>query len=583
MSPTVVRWTTAGHPPAADQDVPARFAPVRIAVGARVVVAAAGEPVDLPEGPFEARVAVPGFLPLAVQGPTPPPELYFDTHDLRPDPRAAAPVDGPRGLAIDVVPWDAAPVGAAFEAVHCDGALQVRQSAGLPASAGLRVASPVTPYRLLALPPAATAEPHRVAWYRAPDATRRPRVEPLDGGGRLIMEYLLAGSADLAAAAARAVDRDRGAADPLAWVTASYTQLLIGYAFALARDTGRLSDWCLRTGTTTELGGDGLVLAAEAAWQRRDLELARRLLARTGGAAQPTMTFGGELAVRLATLLAVRTYGRDARRGRRLNLLRSRRFGHLLPPRYRAPESIHADRVLDDQLARLNTDGMRVLSEADAGSAGLSVPRTGTSSLDLSAAPYWRRLRWRLRFVLTRWRHTAVRARVLRFPIDPTVQEVPMDRNDERQRTAPDRTGIILAILSLAALPILLALTYVDRLTDALLPLFMLGAITAVVLVGIGATAAATVFQRRLREVETRARQAEVKAEHYQSAAMRGRALLAVVLVEEQREGDPHAVGELVARNRRIARELFDLPAEDDLPVPRSRRIVQEVPADLDE
>ena len=81
------------------------------------------------------------------------------------------------------------------------------------------------------------------------------------------MAYLLAGQYSLAAAAARAIEAARASASLTAWSAPSYTQLLIGYAYALGRDTARLSVWCRRTAAVDTLGTDGLILEAEAGWQ----------------------------------------------------------------------------------------------------------------------------------------------------------------------------------------------------------------------------------------------------------------------------------------------------------------------------
>ncbi|WP_433222001.1 hypothetical protein ACQP00_22275 [Dactylosporangium sp. CS-047395] len=495
MSPTVVRWQT----PVTEGAVPARFAPVRITVGGQVLVAAAGEPVDLPDGPFEARADLPGCLPLAVRGETLPPELSLNPEDLRRDPLAPSQVPGPRKLTIAVVRLPGAPPGAAFEVIADRAELRIRQHAGLPAAAGLRIASPVTPSRLLMLPPAVMAEPYRLAWYHSPGRTRRPRVEPLDGGGLLIMEYLLAGSNDLAAATARSVDRVRAEADPLAWVAASYTQLLIGYAYALGHDTDRLSDWCLRTEAATGLGVDGVVLAAEAAWQRREPELARRLLARTAGAAQPAVTFGGELAVRLATLLAVRAYGQQR------------------PSR----ERVRPDAVLDDRLARINTDGMRVLSRTDPGSALLSVPRTGIPSLDLSGARFGARLRWRVRYALTHWRHTTVRANTVRLPTGPAVQGAAVDSGEANRRTVLGRIAAVALPLTVGTL--IAVVPDLTRLTGAAGPWSVLGVAGALALLGAGILSAAGAFQHRLRAATARVERIELRARRDRSAAARER------------------------------------------------------------
>ncbi|MEV7740029.1 hypothetical protein AB0O75_49830 [Streptomyces sp. NPDC088921] len=147
----------------------------------------------------------------------------------------------------------------------------------------------------------------QLVWRERLVGGSRPRIEPSDPTGQLLMEYLLSGMGATAAAAARAVEAFRGAAECLDWTVPSYTQLLIGYAYAAGRDTARLSAWCRRTGAAEHLGSDGSVLAASAAYWSGDRKRARKLLATVDGA--PTLVFGGELALLITTLLD----GRGAR------------------------------------------------------------------------------------------------------------------------------------------------------------------------------------------------------------------------------------------------------------------------------
>ena len=122
------------------------------------------------------------------------------------------------------------------------------------------------------------------------------------------MEYLVQGFTSLAAASARAVERLRGQSDPREWAAPSYEQLLIGYAFAMGADSQRLGAWVRRTSASDTLGLDGQILAAESAWLDGRTDDARRHLTACSHSGLPTLAFGLEIALRLATRLAFGTW-----------------------------------------------------------------------------------------------------------------------------------------------------------------------------------------------------------------------------------------------------------------------------------
>ena len=113
-------------------------------------------------------------------------------------------------------------------------AVTISRQSDSAVSLAIDIATRFMPRRQLAVPPVGPADACTLSWHQGPGSVPRPRVEPDDPGGQLLMGYLLAGQYSLAAAAARGIETARAAASLIAWSAPSYTQLLIGYAYALA-------------------------------------------------------------------------------------------------------------------------------------------------------------------------------------------------------------------------------------------------------------------------------------------------------------------------------------------------------------
>ncbi|GAB3329134.1 hypothetical protein GCM10027452_01330 [Micromonospora halotolerans] len=483
------------------------FVPVRIrAAGGFDIVTAPGERTPVPPGRIVLEVEVPGHAPLiytiAVERGERH-EAVLSPEMLVPEPGAAGRQEAPRGLAVEVVPWSRPVVPPPIRRDDVvlrpvEGGVTIARQAGIALSAGIELVTRVTPRRLLAVPPVSAGDAYRLVWHRPQALDRRPRIEPTDPGGRLLMDYLLTGRYRLAAVAARYVDRARGDADPLKWVVPSYTQLLIGYSYALGRDRRRLSAWCERTAASTELGPDGLVLAAEAAWQRDRPQEARDLLIRA--TELPTVTVGGELGVRLATLIAARSAEPDP------------------------------------ALLAIGNRWLPVLTCADGNAANLSVAETHTMSPDIEGAPRLDQLRWIVHYALSRWRYARLRARVIEFAL---TEEKPMKSV---------RHGVLLLVVGLT-LAVGLSLLF-ERITAGSNAWLAIGALQALVFLAIGASAGSYHYQRLLAETSNRADEAEARAREYHDAAIKGRALAAVLYADAQDS-------ETSVRHARIAHEIF--------------------------
>lgn len=561
MTPVRVVWA-----PDAERSAALRSVPVLIRAGRdhRVeVLVAPGEEADIPGGPVELYVEAPGYQPwrwTIVVGSGNEPTVVLDPGKLVADPLAEA-VAVPHGLTAAVVPWTVrrrvAARDTAFVLAPVSGGLTVhrrRRVAGAPRAVGLQVASARMPRRLLAVPAVSPHDECRVVWRTAPGAGRRPRIEPVDGGGRLLMEYLLAGRHELAAVAARSVERIRGDEEPLNWVAPSYTQLLIGYAYAAGHDRLRLARWCARTAARTELGADGLILAAEVEWWSHRPAEARALLARAAVLPPPSILFGGEIAVRLASRLAIQ-------RGRTL------------------PEDAEADvRVL-----RLSNDYLRLLSQADGGAANLSVAATGNASLDLTGTPLLHRLPWLLRYALSRLAHPKTfilgQSTEERAVIDYQYHESAdmtggtTSTQDALRVGWPTIAAFVAPVLALAA-GLGVAVRTGQPAADSGPLWLLIGALGSFAFLAVGAGATALALRGRAARAEREADRARRLARHYQQDAMRGRALMAVLLAEQPERSDGAVAAakpdpDAVERHVRIARRLYgvgDEPGPDQLP-----------------
>lgn len=532
-------------------------------------VAAPGETVPIPPGHCTVRIHVPGYalhtVALTVSESTDR-HIELSADNLQ---RLSFPLPTekrPSGLSIKAVPLTPPVVppqrlhGLEVRADH--GGVALSAHAGASTSWALDVIGPRTPARRLAVPPMPAGEKYNLLWVRPGELVRRPRIEPKDAGGQLLMNYLLNGQYALAAAAARTLEHRRGKADPLSWAAPSYTQLLIGYSHALGCDGKRLTAWCKRTAATTELGADGLVLAAEAAWQHGDPNVTRELLAATEKLPTPAITLGGELALNRATSLSL--------------LLDEP------PPHERSDETTPEARerflpepTLDRAVLAMTNNWMRALMKADSQSLSLSTAESDRRSPDLERAPWWDRVRWRLSYWwLSYWksraRYVTVRAHPIQFSFAKELSvsdpEMPMTYAAERSvkigqtpRWGGRLRGPLLASLIIAVVAlIVLTDVFVDRGTG-LGPVIWLaeGALFAVALLSIGGWVGACAYKDRLMAAEDRALAAEQRARRFHEAAMKGRALAAVLEADANLgEGVSDEARAICRRHAAIAAQL---------------------------
>ena len=395
MTRLTVRWTNSGHGPPG----PSHFAPVRL-IGEHVeTILAPAESIEVQDQVIRAIVDVPGFqrYECTIEVPDANPlTVSLSETDLvaRPGQNARISKDtgapaGTRRLAVTIAAWagpdvnelSADPIVAVNWAG--DGVTISRQSDSA-LSLAIDIATRFMPRRQLAIPPVGPADSCTLSWHQAPGSAPWPRIEPADAGGQLLMGYLLAGQYSLAAAAARGIETVRAAASLTSWSAPSYTQLLIGYAYALGRDTARLSAWCRRTAAADALGTDGLILAAEAAWQRSNAGAALAILVQGASLVPPTLTFGAELGLRLASAIPA-TLGSASGTS---------------PPDGAVIDytSVGAG---GQELIRIMNDWVRLMTRADAGAASVSTPQTGNTRPDVSNAPIFQRLRWLTRYWLS--------------------------------------------------------------------------------------------------------------------------------------------------------------------------------------
>lgn len=493
--------------------------PVRVRAGDGIdTIAAMNEWITVPAGTVRLEITAPGYaeqvLPFTVRpGST---HIPLSPTMLTPLPVEPKPESEPRDITVGAISWgpSPAPVCAAQNGMVLrigEHGVTVTGAADVALTARIELASWTTPRRLFAVPPLAAGNQYHLAWHRPPGLARRPRLEPADSAGQLLMSYLLAGRYRHAAAAARAAEQQRGQADPLTRVTPSYTQLLIGYAYALGEDWPRLARWCMFTTAAAELGSDGLVLAAESAWHSNRTHLARDLLARAGD--PPTVTLGGERGIRLATLMTV---GQD-------------------PP--------------DPRLLAIVNRWLPMLTRADANAANLSVAPDTATPPDTEALRRYRRWRWQARHLLTGLRQAHLRTAPVLLTLTKEKSMTAMAR-----RWRMTGTALLPTALLIGATVLLSTVTIWLDGTRGSNTWLTLGALWALLFLAIGALTASYHYQRMLMEARTSLIVAERRARDHYDTAIRGRALAAAIYADENHRSEE------ADRYARIARQIFSDP-----------------------
>ncbi len=511
------------------KDLLARFscAPVWIMSDEAELLLAPGERIEIAKG-AKIVAEVPGYerseqeVQILDERPM---TVSLNIADLAPRPqRAQTPGkenEGDSSVAIDVRPWNplaaTIPQGSAdirlAKAVGC--VFTICRTAGEIIPLSLSVASKSTPRRQLAVPPAVNSASYRINWYQSHASVARPRLEPEDPEGWLLMEYLLSGKYAAAAAAARAVELSRGARSCLSWSAESYTQLLIGHAYALGGDSRRLMAWCRRTAAARLLGTDGLILAAEAAWKMSDRRASLKYLTRAANLPPATITFSVELGLRLASIqLSEVLAGEECR---------------------------DAAVPAHDTLIRLRNDCLTILTHADADSATISLPQTSITSPDLSGVSVFRRGLWRLTYGISRWSYDYV-LRSTRTGADHHFQlggtmaastTTPEQGGSESVSTSSLQGPALWVAISAVVAWLALSIYLLTRAGSAELEwtrtVWVFASVEAIAFAAAGALFGTAVQRSHVAQAEKRAQSAEQVADQNRDEANKGRALAAAM------------------------------------------------------
>jgi hypothetical protein len=385
-------------------------------------------------------------------------------------------------------------------------------------AAELVLTTPTMPRRSISLPLLPPGEAHLIEWHETFGITRRAYVLPVDEDGRLLARFLNDRRYRYSSAAARQLERVGGELDPLSWVRPSYRQLLVGYSYALSQDTERLD--CT----------DGIVLAAESERHSNGLVAAASTLSEAVGCDPPSLIYGGDLALDIATrVVSSSSEGSDA----------YDRLSSFTP----AMKS-----VLNNWLP--------IMVKADSTSATLSVPETGSRVVDLSAAPLHRRLAWLLRYLVTRWRYDVrIGAKSMEAGGKTRIVEVAVATGDRkpiwRTLLAGDPSLAVLYWLGVLLVGLLLIIRSESNSTATWI---LVGALQAGAFIVLGYTLGSSSYRSRAKSAESRALKAEDLAEKFRDDAMRGRALAAALQVEALDADEPEPQ---VIRHAQLSRGLL--------------------------
>ena len=551
MTRLTVRWGDSGSGTTA----PWSFAPVRLIGGQVETVLAPGESLEVSEEAVRAIVDVPGYRRYERTIEVPPTgDITVDLDGMslvvQPGPSDVISQDTgvpsrTRRVAVIIAPW-AGPDVTELSADPTIGLTWAQQGVTISRKSdsalplAIDVATRFMPRRQLAIPPVGWSDSCTLSWHPTQDSVPRPRIEPADADGQLLMGYLLAGQYPLAAAAARAIEAARAADSLGAWSAPSYTQLLIGYAYALGWATARLSAWCRRTAAADTLGTDGLILAAEAAWQRSNAQTALAILARAAGRSPPTLTFGAEMGMRLASVIPATLQAGPATEGIDSSVIDFRRVG---------PSG--------QELIRIMNDWLRLMTRADANAASVSTPQTGNTSPDLSGVSVFRRLRWLARYGLSVW---WAYDRILRpGSADSAFRLVTKRRFSMAASPAPrafQRKITLYISVLLLAIWIVASIFYATYLRSVQLDLIY-GSIQAITFAAAGAAAVGWILNNKLAAAERRALAAEQLAEQHRNDAAKGRALAAALQAGDVPASSKSADADIRRQQAEFSRRLF--------------------------
>lgn len=240
---------------------------------------APGDRVDLAGRPVSVVALVPGSVPLLAElrlAPDGSATAPFSTDIVAAAVSAASPAEPRHGaIRFGVDAWSTPGSGPAESA----GLTISARERGLHLSTGsgpdlaavpakLLLATRSTPTHTVAIPGLGPGEAAEVELAADRAFGDRPAFVPSDVRCRVLLAYLAGGQDAVAASLAARLAAVLGEQRTIAWAEPSFAQLLIGYAHATnGNGVAALTAWCRRTRAGRSLGADGLVLAAQAAWQ----------------------------------------------------------------------------------------------------------------------------------------------------------------------------------------------------------------------------------------------------------------------------------------------------------------------------
>jgi hypothetical protein len=522
-----------------------RTLPLVLRAGRVQLVVAPGETAEVPPGPVVATAVVPGAAPLIT-------ELTPVDHDLLEVPFPASDVAratfgdsttdkhpsraAQSSIALDVTRWAdaAAPIPEDNQlTISRDGDL-LRIGGHQEISAPLRLvlAGRQTPTQVIAVPRVALDEEAVVHIGFDRPWGARPALMPSDRASRLLLAYLSSGENRLAATMARALARAWAQGAVIRWASPSFTQLLIGYAYALGEDADSLASWCHRTQAARYLGADGVILTAQSAWLLGQSQQATELLA-SAEATTPVMALGLGVAVRLAFHLAAEPGSAQ---------VDFARIGHE-----------------GEQLARLVTSYSKLSAATDPVADTVTRPTSQRRPVTLEGSRWRQRAAWAIAYLLTRLRL----AHTFKQPtgIPPLLVSLQKRANQalDHRGGAVRRTWnswLFVAVpVTLVWAGILAAVVAYAR-SDSMIwdrLLVPLQGFQAAVFAVAGAGLILTVVNRRSRDLEKRAEDSERRARAAEEQAMKGRALAAAL----QDEASSTVVADPLAQHALLSRELF--------------------------
>jgi hypothetical protein len=517
--------------------------PVVLSAGETVKTAGPGEVVELPSGPVDVRVIVPGGEPLVARLPTKLGSravLPFRTEEVlaavnqrsRSDPH-------PSLVAFSLAPWlphtaDSLAATGVNVVLQADG-LRIssnEQESRTSAQAELVVASRSTPTRVVAVPQLGPNESAVIDLAAERPFGSRPALVPTDPRTSVLLAYIQAGEYELARVMASRVASTLARQHIIAWTQISFIQLLVGYAYAADEQRSALAAWCRRTDAVRLLGVDGKVLGAISAWHQGRPDEAARLLELAQSEGTPVIALGLEMAVRLAYEIfaqGIHTEGLDA-----------------LATAY----SVHS-------------------TDSDPFAATVTTPTSRERPVSLEGRGWLAHTRWALTFLAVRTRLP----NVLRVA-SQAVEVVIAPSNAKKVHSYPSHTGVgmkfsmfnmltlylVVAWLGMVAVVVWAAVTGQGEWERLVVPLVILQA-AAFTLLGVAINDRTGERAADIEDgLEMRLERSERRMRNVEEEAMKGRALAAALQAETGSEMSYDAM-----RHARMSRSLFgDLVHKDE-------------------